>query len=266
MTDVYTLTRGTVPLLISIPHDGRMLAPGMQDQMTPAALELPDTDWHVNSLYAFAAGLGASILSANYSRYVVDLNRSRDDEVLYPARFSTGLCPHETFAGIDIYDRGYVVSESDKFDRIETYWQPYHDCIQTELDALKRQHGYALLWDAHSIPGEVPLLFDGELPTLNLGTDSGSSCADVIQNAVEQAAASSSYTTALNGRFKGGYITRHYGDPADAIHAIQLELSQRCYMEEVTRKYQDSKASKTVALLRQLLSVFIESGATTHSR
>jgi N-formylglutamate deformylase len=266
MTDVYTLTRGTVPLLISVPHDGRMLAPGMQDQMTPAGLELPDTDWHVNTLYAFADGIGASILSANYSRYVVDLNRSRDDDALYPAKFSTGLCPQETFAGAEIYEQGYVVSESDKIDRIETCWQPYHDCIQTELDTLKRQHGYALLWDAHSIPGVVPLLFDGELPNLNLGTNGGSSCADVVQSAVEQAAESSSYSTVLNGRFKGGYITRHYGNPAESIHAIQLELSQRCYMDEKTREYDGTRAAQLLEVLKRMLSAFIEAGATRHGR
>ena len=243
-----------------------MLAPGMQDQMTPAGLELPDTDWYVNTLYTFAAGIGASILSANYSRYVVDLNRSRDDDALYPAKFSTGLCPQETFAGVEIFERGYVVSESDKIDRIETYWQPYHDCIQSALAALKRQHGYALLWDAHSIPGEMPLLFDGELPNLNLGTNGGSSCADDIEKAVAQAAELLSYSAVLNGRFKGGYITRHYGDPEKSVHAVQLELSQRCYMDEKTREYDGTRAIQLVEGLKCMLSAFIEAGATRHRR
>ena len=148
--------------------------------MTEAGQSIPDTDWDVASLYEFATDLGASTVIANYSRYVVDLNRSAEDAALYPGQVATGLCPEQTFAGEAIYRSGGV-DDDEKARRVEEYWRPYHEHIRETLDSLKEQHGFALLWDAHSIPSIVPRLFDGELPELNLGSNSGASCGAPIE-------------------------------------------------------------------------------------
>lgn len=259
--DCYEFHRGDTALLISIPHDGRRLAPSQAERMTDVALDLPDTDWHVCKLYEFARSLGASIISANYSRYVVDLNRSSNDEVLYENQVATGLCPEKTFADEPVYVEGYSPTREERLVRIDEYWRPYHDRIREELDALRVRHGHALLWDAHSIPGAVPLLFDGQLPDLNIGTDDGASCRPDIQAAVVAAAESAPYSSILNGRFKGGFITRHYGSPAAGVSAIQLELAQRTYMDEAMGSYEPVKAEDLQKCLYSLLQTFSVSAA-----
>ena len=255
--DLYTLHRGSLPLLISVPHDGINVPAEIRARMTPAGQALPDTDWHVADLYDFARDIGVSMLVANYSRYVVDLNRPANDEALYPGQLATGLCPLETFAGDAIYTEGGL-SGAEKAARIERFWQPYHRCIDAELTALRARHGYALLWDAHSIPSAVPRLFEGALPELNIGSNDSSSCAAAIEAAVVKVTASSGFSTAVNGRFKGGYITRHYGRPADGVHAIQLEIAQRAYMNEATRAYDSAKALSLRQTLQAMLQAFIE--------
>ena len=257
MTDCYSFDRGEVPLLISIPHDGRELAPGMAARMTETGLTLPDTDWHVRQLYQFAIALGAGIIAANYSRYVVDLNRASSDDPLYPGQLSTGLCPSRTFAGAEIYRDGDATDDREKQERVATYWQPYHTKITTELSAIREQFGYALLWDAHSIRTEVPGLFGGALPELNIGTSDGRSCDRSFEMAVATAAAESPYTNVLNGRFKGGYITRHFGRPSENIHAIQLELAQHCYMDEQSRDYDLQAAARLINALQTMLAAFL---------
>lgn len=256
MSHIFRFQSGELSLLISVPHDGRDLPEDMRVRMTDVGRSIPDTDWHVAELYEFAAGMGANILVANYSRYVVDLNRSEDDGSLYPGQVATGLCPLQTFAGESIYRSGGV-DESDKADRIERYWQPYHTHLRDTLDALKAKHGFALLWDAHSIPSVVPRLFDGELPELNLGSNSGASCEQSMQDAVATIVTASSYSTAINGRFKGGYITRHYGDPENDIHALQLEIAQRAYMNERTTALDSAKAAALRDTLHKMLSAFV---------
>jgi N-formylglutamate amidohydrolase len=206
-------------------------------------------------LYEFAAGMGANILIANYSRYVIDLNRAADDAELYPGQLATGLCPLQTFSGESIYRSGGV-DDSEKAHRIEKYWRPYHAQIRNTLDALRSKHGFALLWDAHSIAGVVPRLFDGELPDLNLGSNSGTSCEQSIEGAVATIATASSYSTAINGRFKGGYITRHYGDPENSVHALQLEIAQRAYMNEHTAELDSEKVDDLRETLRKMLDTF----------
>lgn len=252
MIDTYNLRQGDTPLLISVPHDGSHLPMNMRERMSSTGLTLPDTDWHVAELYDFARDLGASMLVANYSRYVVDLNRSAIDEDLYPGQVVTGLCPTKTFSGEAIYAAG-TVSDAEKVQRVQAYWQPYHDCIESTLAALRAEHGYALLWDAHSIPSVVPRLFEGALPELNIGTNSAKSCAAHIETAVVDVAMESPYSVAVNGRFKGGYITRHYGQPASNVHAIQLEIAQRAYMDEATTVYDVEKAHRLRDTLRGLL-------------
>ena len=255
MSPVFQFQSGELPLLISVPHDGRDLPEDMQARMTDVGLSIPDTDWYVAKLYEFAVDMGANVLVANYSRYVVDLNRSADDAELYPGQVATGLCPLQTFAGESIYHSGGV-DESEKAHRIEKYWRSYHTQLRDTIDALRAKHGFALLWDAHSIPSVVPRLFDGELPELNLGSNSGASCEKSIEDAVAAVATASSHSTVINGRFKGGYITRNYGDPENETHALQLEIAQRAYMNEYTNAFDSAKANNLRGTLRKMLSTF----------
>ncbi len=241
--DVCTLHRGTAPLLISLPHDGSQIPDALAARMTPEARRAPDTDWHVSRLYAFARELGASMLVPRYSRYVVDLNRPQDDVSLYPGQNTTGLCPIVRFSGDPVYLPGEAPAPEEIAARIETYWRPYHDTLSDELDRLHAEHGRVLLWEGHSIRGECPFLFDGRLPDFNIGTASGTTCAANVQARIEAALqAQTSYDWVVNGRFKGGHITRHYGDPANGIDAVQLEISQRIYMDEDSFAYDESIA------------------------
>lgn len=261
---VFDFHAGHAPLLISIPHDGRQLPPDMRAGMTPAGLALPDTDWHVAKLYGFAASIGASVITARYSRYVVDLNRPASDEQLYPGQLSTGLCPQRTFSGDAIYRDGEAVSDVIRAARVTTYWRPYHEQIAATLQELQKTHGYALLWDAHSIISKVPALFDGELPELNLGTNKGQSCAAPIEAALQSVAGMSPYSTVCNGRFTGGYITRNYGQPAHNVHAVQLEIAQRSYMDENDLRYDDVRGRQLGETLKALLRAYMESAHALH--
>ncbi|MDX1403969.1 MAG: N-formylglutamate deformylase [Woeseiaceae bacterium] len=256
MTDIFDFRQGNTPLLISIPHDGRRLAHGQAEQMSDAGRALPDTDWHVRELYSFAAELGASVIAANYSRYVVDLNRPSTDEALYEGQMATGVCPCVTFAGEDIYVDAGLPTEADRQQRIADYWMPYHDKIAVTIDSFRARFGYALLWDAHSIAAEVPTLFEGSLPDLNIGTNDGRSCATRIVTAVADVAKRSSYSSVIDGRFKGGYITRYHGRPDDDIHAMQLELTQRNYMDEKNLSYDAGRADKLIETIKDMLAAF----------
>ena len=221
--------------------------------MTDAGRALPDTDWHVRELYAFASDVGASVIAANYSRYVVDLNRSSSDEALYENQLATGVCPRQTFGGQDIYLDGESI---DTEDRIRAYWQPYHDKIAVTLAEIRERSGYALLWDAHSMASEVPSLFDGVLPDLNIATNGDQSCAPDITAAVSAVANASTYSCVANGRFRGGFITRSHGAPAKGIHTIQLELTQHNYMDEKNLGYDAGRATRLVDTIRNLLQAF----------
>ncbi len=260
MTEVFDFYSGDSPLLVSVPHDGRELPSTLRRRMTPDGIDIPDTDWHVAQLYDFVRELGANVLVANYSRYVVDLNRSATDAALYEGQVATGLCPTQTFAGENIYTTGEIGAE-EMAQRVETYWRPYHAKIEQELARLRAKHGIALLWDAHSIAGVVPRLFDGELPALNIGTNNGISCASNIEQAVVEAAQDSPYHAVVNGRFKGGYITRHYGDPDNKVHALQLEIAQRTYMDERTRVFEVKLAGQLQETLRQLVMAFLRAAS-----
>jgi N-formylglutamate amidohydrolase len=252
MISIFNFHEGEAPLLVSVPHDGSHVPGEISKRMTPAGLSLPDTDWHVAELYDFVRELGASLLVANYSRYVVDLNRPSTDESLYAGQVATGLCPVRTFAGDDIYGVNPPDAE-EAARRVATYWQPYHDKIAETLAAMRKKHGYALLWDAHSIASRVPRLFDGELPELNIGTNGGLSCGPAHAAAVVEAAAAGPFGHVLNGRFQGGFITRHYGDPVNHVHAVQLETAQRVYMDEQTRVFDPAKATRLRGTLRRML-------------
>ena len=260
MSDVCTLHRGTAPLLVSLPHDGTALPPELAARMTEAARGVPDTDWHVSRLYDFARELGASMLVPAYSRYVVDLNRPPDDASLYPGQNTTGLCPMRRFSGDAVYLPGREPSGDEVRERVERYWRPYHDALRGELERLRARHGRVLLWEGHSIRGSgLPFLFEGRLPDLNLGTANGASCSPALQARLEAVlGGQADYDWVANGRFKGGHITRHYGRPADGIDAVQLELSQRTYMDEASFDYDPPKAAALQPLLRALLQATLD--------
>ena len=259
--DVFTLHRGTAPLLVSLPHDGSAIPDAIAARMTEEARRAPDTDWHVARLYEFARELGASLLAPAHSRYVVDLNRPPDDVSLYPGQNTTGLCPTVRFSGEPVYLPGQEPDLEEVADRVDRYWRPYHQALAAELHRLRKQHGQVLLWEGHSIRGEVPFLFDGRLPDLNLGTAAGTSCSAGRQARIEAALrAQSRYDWVVNGRFKGGYITRHYGDPGNGIDAVQLEISQRIYMDESSFAWQDGSANDARETIGTLLTAALDIG------
>lgn len=256
---VRRVTRGDAPLLISIPHVGTHIPPEIAARMTAPALLVPDTDWHLDKLYDFAAGMGASVLTATHSRYVIDLNRDPADTDLYPGQFKTGLCPLETFAREKIYQDGAEPDAAEKQSRTAAFWKPYHDTLQEELARIKARHGYAILYDSHSICSQVPALFEGKLPDLNLGSARGASCAAEMADAALAAAQGGPYSAVLNGRFVGGHITRHYGQPKDNIHAIQMELVWDGYMraEAYPYAYDEDKAAALKVTLRKILQALL---------
>lgn len=250
----FTLIRGEAPLLVSLPHDGTEVPDSLRAQLSDGARMLPDTDWHVGRLYAVARELGASLLIPRYSRYLIDLNRPPDNAALYPGQNGTGLCPLTRFDGGPVYRDGQAPDAAAIAARIETCWRPYHEALSGELERLRAAHGRVLLWEGHSIRGECPYLFAGSLPDFNLGTADGASCAPAVAARMQATlAARSRYSWVLNGRFKGGYIIRHYGRPEAGIDAVQLELAQRTYMDEDSYAYDEGKAAAVQALILDLL-------------
>ena len=226
----FTLHTGTVPMLVSMPHIGTLIPQELQSSFVRRALAVEDTDWHLARLYDFLPELGISVLQPQMSRYVIDLNRPPDDAPMYPGAANTELCPTRFFTGDALYKTGQEPSAQEVQRRCSAYWQPYHDALAGELQRVKAHHGFALLWDAHSIRSHIPWLFEGKLADLNLGTASGLSASNAITNAA--AGQTQGFTHVVDGRFKGGYITRHYGQPAQHIHAVQLEKCQSLYMTE----------------------------------
>ncbi|BAN26657.1 N-formylglutamate deformylase [Caballeronia insecticola] len=259
MNDLFSLERGDAPLLISIPHLGTHIPDSLRTQYTDIALTVADTDWHLDRLYAFAAALGATVIGARVSRYVIDLNRPSNDESLYPGQTTTSLCPIETFRGEPLYREDCAPDAAERNRRVATYWQPYHDALRDELKRLRAQHRHVLLWEAHSIASVLPRLFDGKLPDLNIGTQDGRTAALSVQEAIERAAAASPFTWIANGRFKGGFITRHFGAPQDGIHAVQLEMCQSAYMnEDAPFDYLPDVAHKIEPVVRGMVSGALE--------
>jgi N-formylglutamate deformylase len=229
----FRFRQGTRPLLISMPHVGTHVPTALAQRFTAEARHVPDTDWHLERLYDFADALGASVLVATHSRYVVDLNRPPDNQNLYPGQDTTGLCPVDTFDKTPIYAAGDLPGEAEIGARRDAIWHPYHRQLRAELDRLHAAHGTVALWDAHSIRSVLPRFFEGKLPDLNLGTANGASCDPALaQTLIGIATTAPGHTGVLNGRFKGGHITRQYGDPSRGIHAVQLEMTQSSYMQE----------------------------------
>jgi N-formylglutamate deformylase len=265
--NVYDFHQGTLPLLISIPHAGTFVPEAIAQRFTLAGGHLADTDWHVDQLYDFARQLGASILKANYSRYVVDLNRSPDSASLYAGNPTSPVCPTLTFENEPIYLAGREITATEIDARIDQYWQPYHQRLAAELRSMRERHGYALLWDAHSIASEVASLFEGVLPEFNFGTRDDASCPRAVADQLlELVTTDGKFGAVLNGRFKGGYITMHYGRQDQNIYAVQLELSRRVYMDEAAGTgWEPQRAESAAALIAQLLTRYLKAAELKQS-
>lgn len=258
MKPVFTFQRGATPLLLSIPHAGTGLAEGLEEKLTGQALRLPDTDWFVDRLYDWAVGKGAGLMVANYSRYVIDLNRPPDDAALYSGP-GTGLMPEHMFDGSPLYKTGSSPGAADLVHRLAHFWRPYHEKLASELDQIRARFGYAILLDAHSIRSEVPRLFEGRLPDFNLGSNAGESAdPGLITRGFETLGRDARFTSVLDGRFKGGYITRNYGRPAEQLHALQLEMAQSCYMREDLPAYDSQKAERVRTVLHGLVDALLD--------
>ena len=257
----FHFTAGKLPLLVSIPHAGTQLTPEVDAGLSDAARGLPDTDWHIPLLYDFVRDLGASVLIGHYSRFVIDLNRPPDNQPLYNTA-TTGLYPETLFDGTPTFAEGKTPSAAARQGYLDNIWQPYHQQIQQELARLKAEHGYALLFDAHSIASVIPRLFDGQLPDINIGTNSGESCSEAVIEAIKEVcAAQSDYSWVVNGRFKGGYITRAYGQPQQGVQAVQLELAQVNYMDETPPfAWQQDRAAQLQKVLKPMMQAFLQAG------
>lgn len=257
---VHTLHRGTTPLLVSLPHVGTVIPAELQPRLQPRALATEDADWHLDRVYAFVRARGASLIVPRHARYVIDLNRPPENAPMYPGVNNTELCPTRFFTGEPLYREGQAPDAAEVVQRIESHWRPYHDALRGELERLRAAHGHAILFDGHSIKSELPWLFEGRLPDLNLGSADGASCAPSLRTALaEVLAAQSRYTQVVDGRFKGGHITRHYGRPGDGVHAVQLEMCWRCYMadEAPPYAYDEARAAAVRPLLERLVDAML---------
>jgi N-formylglutamate deformylase len=264
----YRLITGRLPLLISLPHVGTEIPPDQHSRYQSRALASEDTDWHLETVYAPIAGeLGASLLVPRYSRYLIDLNRGPEDAPMYPGVNNTELCPTRFFDGSSLYLDGQAPDSAERQRRLQAYWQPYHQALAGELARLHALHGRALLWDGHSIESQLPWLFDGRLPDLNLGSHQGAACGAAQRHAVAAVlAAQSDYSQVVDGRFKGGYITRHYGKPEQGVHALQMEMVQASYMLEdaehpTPRPLLAERVQRLQPLLSNCLRAYLEAGA-----
>ena len=258
--DVFTLNRGQAPLLVSVPHAGTRIPADQRHRYTERALQVEDTDWHLDRLWAFVHELGASLLVPRHSRYLIDLNRPRENAPMYPGRNNTELVPTRHFTGELICREGLAPDDAEVRRRVAVYWQPYHDAIAAELERLRMAHGHVVLFDAHSIKGELPWLFEGRLPDMNLGTVDGTSCAPALRDALAAVfAAEPRFSHVVDGRFKGGHITRHYGRPAEGVHAVQLEMCWSTYMDEDPPwAWHPARAAGVTPLLQRLARAMID--------
>lgn len=257
MNSTYSLTSGHIGILISMPHNGQKIPKSIAKTMTNCGRAVADTDWYIDKLYDFATSLGAYILKPQYSRYVIDLNRDPKGKSLYSGANNTELCPTTAFNLSPLYLKDQQPTQQDITKRIEHYWQPYHQALTDTLLLLKQKYTRVVLLDAHSILSQVPRFFEGQLPDFNFGTANGISCDKQLLKNIQNLDLSP-YSTISNGRFKGGYITRAYGDPCNNIHAIQLELSQRTYLDEPTNYYNEQKAEQVKKQLKRFVQCLVE--------
>jgi N-formylglutamate deformylase len=243
---------GGGPVILGQPHGGTFVPDAIAARLNENGLALADTDWHISRLYDGLCS-GASVVKANFHRYVIDANRGPDDASLYPGQNTTGLVPLTDFDGKSIWKDGVEPNAAEVASRIAEWHQPYHAALEAEIARVKSIHGFAILFDCHSIRSRIPFLFEGTLPDFNIGTNNGVTCDSAIERAAVEACAASPFTHVLNGRFKGGWTTRHYGKPQEHVHAIQMEIAQGRYMDEhAPWTYREERAAETRAVLAAL--------------
>jgi formiminoglutamase len=259
------IRRGDAPLIVSMPHTGTEIPADIEQRLVSPWLARKDADWWIEKLYDFAPGLSATVLRTDISRTVIDVNRDPSGKSLYPGQNTTELCPTATFDGEPLYRDGAVPTEHEIADRRARYFDPYHAALDIEIKRLRAEHKKVVVFEAHSIRSVIPRLFDGKLPNFNIGTNRGASCAQALASSIESLCAISEFSRITNGRFKGGYTTRHYGHPADGVHAVQLELADRGYMDEPEQPspenwptpYREARAAALRAVLRRILQTCI---------
>lgn len=258
--DSFDFIQGRSPILISMPHNGTEIPHDIQVNMCESAKKMVDTDWYLDRLYKFALERGCYLINPKYNRYVIDLNRPSDNQNLYPGQDTTELCPTTQFDKQPIYLQDCEPGKQEIADRVEKYWRPYHDQLSIALSEIKSEFGIALLFEAHSIKSKVPRFFEGQLPDFNFGDFNHKSCSkNLIDKIIDwNLEDDSEYSKVVNGRFKGGYNTRAYGDPNSGIHAIQLELSQATYMDENLLRFNPRKAEQVRKPLNIMFDLFFD--------
>jgi formiminoglutamase len=268
MTPWLTVQRGEAPLIVSFPHTGTEIPAALETRLVSSWRARKDADWWIDKLYDFAAELGATTVHTAISRTVIDVNRDPSGVSLYPGQATTELCPLVTFDGEPLYKAGAELKSGEIAERRAVYFEPYHAALAEEIARLRGRHSNIVLYDCHSIRSVIPRLFEGELSVFNIGTNSGTSCNPLLTAAVERICAETAYPYVVNGRFKGGWITRRYGNPADGIHAIQMELACRGYMHEQVgpmsednwpSDYDNNYAAPIRAVLKRILTTCLDS-------
>ncbi|WP_369058676.1 N-formylglutamate deformylase [Caulobacter sp. 73W] len=262
MTDWLQVKRGDAPLIVSFPHTGTDIPAEIESGLVSPWLARQDADWWIHRLYDLAEGLGATMVRTAISRTVIDVNRDPSGASLYPGQATTELCPTTTFDGEPLYKPGQAPDAAEIARRRDTWFTPYHDALAAEAARLRGLHGKIVVYDAHSIRSKVPRLFDGDLPNFNIGDNGGRTCDPALRAAVEAACDVEGFSRVTNGRFKGGWTTRHYGRPADGVHAIQMELAIRSYMDEPQAfrpenwptAYDETRAGAVRAVLSNVLT------------
>ena len=253
--DVFDVLSGDSPVVLAQPHGGTFVPDDLNRRLNPTGRGLDDTDWHISRLYE---GLlpGATVVKSNVHRYVIDANRDPAGHSLYPGQNTTTLCPLTDFDGVDIWEAGQAPSPDEVESRRQSFHAPYHAALAQELARVHARYGIAVLFDCHSIRSTIPFLFDGELPVYNVGTNLGQTCDPDIERLTHQTCLTAlPDSTVLNGRFKGGWTTRHYGQPQNQYHAIQMETSQRAYMDEAAPwTFRPETAAQPRAVLQKILT------------
>lgn len=256
MTPVEVM-RGDSPIVLGLPHTGTWLPEEVRENLNDLGRRLADTDWHIDRLYSDLVP-GATLVRATFHRYLIDANRDPSGESLYPGQNTTGLVPLTDFDGDPIWQ--VVPDAAEIAGRRSTWHARYHAELGAEVARIREKFGFAILYDCHSIRSHIPFLFDGKLPDFNIGTNSGQSCAPELERAIHKVAAESEFSAVLNGRFKGGWTTRHYGRPSDGVHAIQMELAQSVYLTEESPPwtYDEAKTARLRPVLRDMLQTLID--------
>jgi formiminoglutamase len=232
MADWLEVSEGEAPLVVAFPHTGTEIDPEIEARLVSPWLARKDADWRIEQLYDFARDLGATTIRTRISRTVIDVNRDPSGASLYPGQATTELCPTTSFDGEPLYRPGAEPDAGEIHQRRIRWFQPYHQVLEAQIRRLRARHPTVVVYDAHAIRSRIPRLFEGELPHFNIGTNSGASCAAELAATVFEACGAEGFSRILDGRFKGGWTTRRYGRPADGVHAVQMELACRAYLDE----------------------------------